>query len=258
MADIWMSGSQLTNDDKIQIIQQIKAEVQNHHQKEKTTPDTTPPPTQSVLTHSDFSDSDIQNMRLILQLPQENRVQALRESGLKSFPLLKKLFFNKKETMNIRWISLTSMARLYPKQSLPIINNSLKSPVWFLRNAGLVSLEIIDPPKAVKWAGRLLKDPSLIIRTAAVNLIQKHKASEYKTQLQKKLNAKDSFLKNESLWIRHHIVSALATFAKAGEEPFFVSLLDDKDTRVQHSAVRALEKITGKKFHADNNTSPTQ
>jgi len=254
MADIWMSGSRLTKDDRIEIIQQIKMDIQQHQQNQNR--NEAPLITSPSPSGRRFSNSSIQNIKMILQLPQDNRIQALNQYGPKSFPLLKELFFNKKETLNIRWISLTSMARLYPKDSLPLISGALKSSVWFLRNVGLVALEIVDPPQAVRWAGRLLNDPSLVVRTAAVQMIQKHKAREYKAQLQEKLNAKDSFLKNESLWIRHHIVSTLASFAQPGEEHYFIPLLQDQDTRVQHSAIRALEKITGKKYYTENNPDP--
>jgi len=112
----------------------------------------------------------------------------------------------------------------------------------------LIAMEILDPKEGVRRAGLLLNDPSLIVRTAAVNMIKKHKAGQYKFHLLQKLNAPDSFHNNRSLWIRHHIVSALADFCEPGEEKMFISFLQDPDERLQSAAITALEKITGKTF----------
>ena len=150
--------------------------------------------------------------------------------------------------MPIRWKALTSLPHLYPKRSLPLVLKALNSSVWFLRNAGLIAMESLNTNESLKWAGHFLNDPSLIVRTAAVDLIKKHKARRYKFQLLQKLNAPDSFYKNQSLWIRRHITEALADFCEPGEEEFFISLLKDSDKSLHPFAVSALEKLTGKTF----------
>ena len=190
------------------------------------------------------------NIRMMLSLPLENRLQSLSTYGQANFPILKALVLSRYEEMPVRWKALTSLARLYPEKSRPIILKSLRSSVWFLKNAGLIAMEIIDPKESVRWAGHLLNDPSLVVRTAAVNTIKKHKAEQYKFQLLEKLNSKDSFYKNKSLWIRHHIVSTLALFAQPGEEHIFISFLQDPDERLYPASISALEKLTGKNFHA--------
>ena len=192
---------------------------------------------------------DYRNIKMILGLPLENRKQSLSNyDSSKVFIVLKHLVFSNKEKMPIRWKALTSLARLYPEQSFPLVQKSLRSSLWFLRNAGLIAMEILDPEEGVRWAGQLLNDPALIVRTAAVSMIKKHKAGQYKFHLLQKLNAPDSFHKNRSLWIRHHIVSTLVDFCEPGEEKMFVSFLQDPDERLHPSAITALEKITGKTF----------
>ena len=195
-----------------------------------------------------LSPKDYHNIRMILGLPLENRKQALSDYGATGFIVLKQLVFSNKETMPIRWKALTSLARLYPEKSRSLVLRSLRSSVWFLRNAGLIAMEIMDSKEGVRWAGHLLNDSSLIVRTAAVAMIKKHKASQYKMQLLEKLNAPDSFYKNKSLWIRYHIVSALADFCEPGEEKIFISFLQDPDEKLHSPAIFALEKLTGKTF----------
>ncbi|MDE0119151.1 MAG: HEAT repeat domain-containing protein [Bdellovibrionales bacterium] len=195
-----------------------------------------------------LSAKDYRNIRMILGLPLENRKEALSNYGTNGFIVLKQLVFSNKETMPIRWKALTSLARLYPEKSLPIVLRALRDSTWFLRNAGLIAMDIIDPKEGMRWAGPLLNDSSLIVRTAAVSIIKKHKASQYKMQLLEKLNAPDSFYKNKSLWIRYHIVSALADFCEPGEEKMFISFLQDADEKLHSPAISALERLTGKTF----------
>ena len=188
------------------------------------------------------------HIKLILALPLENRKQALSQYGPQAFFVLKSLLVDQKESVPVRWKALTSLARLFPHQSRPLVQKALRSSSWFLQNAGLIAMEIIDPKKAVAWAGYFLDSPALVVRTAAVDMIKKHKARQYKARLLEKLNATDSFYKKESLWIRSHIVSALSVFPVPGEEPLFISFLQDPDERLHIHAILALEKLTGKTF----------
>ena len=196
------------------------------------------------------SEKDKNNIRMILGLPLENRKQALSRYHSFSFHVLKQFVFSKKEAMSIRWKALTSVARLHPEKAYPVVQAALRDKNWFLRNAGLIAMEIINSKESVRWAGELLNDPSLVVRTAAVAMIKKHKASHYKVYLLGKLNASDSFHKKKSLWIRHHIVSTLADFCEPGEERMFISFLHDPDKRLHGSSIAALEKLTGKTFRS--------
>lgn len=205
-----------------------------------------------IRTPSHILKKDQHNIKMILNLPLQNRIQSLSNYGPKSFTILKNFVSSEKEKMPVRWKALVSLARLYPNKSLPIVQKSLGSTIWFLRNAGLIAMEIINPKESVRWAGQLLNDPSLIVRTASVNMIRKHKARQYKMQLIEKLNAPDSFYKNRSLWIRHHIASTLADFYEPGEEKMFISFLRDPDERLHPPAIAALERLTGKTFHASD------
>ena len=186
------------------------------------------------------------NIKMILSLPLENRRQVLLEDRAKASVILKDLVFSGKEGMQIRWAALITLARVSSVNvSRSVIVSALRHPQWFLRNAGLLAMEMVDPAMSLWWADRLLDDPSLLVRTASVDLIRRQKAQSYKWRLLEKLNAADSFYKDSSLWIRRHIIQALADFAEPGEERFFISILQDSDTRLHPFALSALEKITG-------------
>lgn len=246
----WGKGESFSQDlslkEKIKLVRQIRKQVMKN-----PFVDTSPQGNRykkNVAIPSLIPKKDHHNIRMMLGLPLKNREQALSNYRLDSFLVLKHFVFSDKEAMPIRWKALISVARLYPKKSFPLVQRALRSSVWFLRNAGLIAMEIIDHRAGLRWAGDFLNDPSLVVRTAAVSMIKKHKASQYKIRLLGKLNAPDSFYKNKSLWIRHHIVSALAVFCEPGEEKMFISFLRDPDERLYPSAIAALEKLTGKTF----------
>ena len=187
-----------------------------------------------------------QNIRRVLDLPLENRRQVL-SGGHKPqiFRILKFMAFSDQELLPTRWAALITLAYIAGEDARPVVLSALQHPRWFLRNAGLLAMEKIDPATSLWWGDKLLDDPALLVRTASVDLIGRQKADTYKWRLLKKLNAPDSFYKNQSLWIRHHIMRALADFATPGEEKFFLSVLHDPDTRLYPPALSALKKLTG-------------
>ena len=196
--------------------------------------------------HSKFHKKTDPNIRAVLQLPLENRYSILIQYRKQASLVLRKLILSNKESVRVRWSALITLARVaHPHVSRPVILLSLRHPRWFLRNAGLLAMEILDPPTSLWWADRLLDDPSLLVRTASVDLIRRQKAKKYKWRLLEKLNESDSFYKNNSLWIRYHIVQTLADFAESGDEHFFITALQDTDKRLHSFALAALEKITG-------------
>ncbi len=197
-----------------------------------------------------ISQKDAEHIKEILKLPPDNRVALLQNYGSSAFVVLRSFVFSNQLSMQIRWHSLVSLAQTYPHTSVSVVESALRSSTWFLRNAGLIAMEFINIEQALHWAGELLNDPALVVRTAAVKMIRKHKASQYKYLLAHKLNAEDSFYKDKSLWIRHHIVYALADFSLPGEEQFFISLLRDEDRRLYPPAIIALEKLTQKSFRS--------
>lgn len=234
--------SQLTATDKKNISQSIINQITNSRYTDKINQ-------YRDNINMSVSFKDESNIRMIINLPTKNRIHALIRYRKNSFITLKKFVFSPQENMSIRWKALTSLARVYPDKSYGTIKKALNSSEWFLRNAGLIALEIISPQDSLKKANDFLNDPSLIVRTAAVDLIKKYKAIQFKIYLIQKLHAPDSYYKNSSLWIRSHIVSTLADFATPGEEKMFISLLQDPDQRLHKYSILALENITGKTFY---------
>ena len=171
------------------------------------------------------------------------KFDTLKKHQNKAITCLENIAFSKEEPMRLRWMAITSMIKLDHKTAYSHLRRALLSPVWFMRNAGLISLEQYKPKEALAWANRLLYDPSLVVRTVAVNIIKKHGDKAFKARLKQALNAPQNFYKGKSLWIRHHIVSTLAQFATPDEIHFFTKLLDDQDQRLHTPAALALKSI---------------
>lgn len=114
-----------------------------------------------------------------------------------------------------------------------------------MRNAALVALAEFNNNEAQKLAKSLLKDKALVVRSAAVEVLQANPRPEVRDLLWEEMSEKHNFRNKESLWIRAQIVEALAQKPSDHELKLFTKLIEDRDERVQSAAVTGLEKLTG-------------
>jgi HEAT repeat protein len=196
---------------------------------------------------------DAEQVLMALRLPSENRKEVLAKLGPDSKDTLVKMAFDPKQSLQVRWRSLIALGQMFPKTSKQDILKALKSPVWFMRNAGMIALSFGERKVAIEWAKKLLDDKALVVRTAAVGVLKQVGAVEAESLLWKKLSAKENFKNGQSLWIRKHIVETLAQFARSGQEARFARLLRDEDERLHQPAMRALELMTGKQMGLGEN-----
>lgn len=117
-----------------------------------------------------------------------------------------------------------------------------------MRNAALVALAEVNEPEAQKLAKKLLKDKALVVRSAAVDVLQKNPRPDVRDLLWEEMSQKYNFRNKESLWIRSQIVEALAQKPSDHEMKLFTKFLNDKDARVQAASVSGMEKLTGVKL----------
>lgn len=175
------------------------------------------------------------------------RIATLRSKGPKMYRDLHKAAFDEAQPYQIRWRALMSMAWMGQKESVGDLEKALVSKDWFMRDGALIALAKVEPSKARVWARKLLNDPALIVRTTAVKTIREMSDTESETQLWTELYRKNNYRGTQSLWVRRHIVETLADFSSKGTEQKFAALLDDSDRSLHGPAMRALEKLTGKK-----------
>ncbi len=183
-------------------------------------------------------------IKALLQ-PLPHRITQLQSAGSPAFNELKQMIFDNKEKLLYRWRALTALGRINPQEALPIIETALRSSDWFLKNAALLSLTYSSREKIIFWSRQLLDDKSLMVRTAAVQMIEKVKGEELSDLLWNKLNAKENFKNGQSLWIRRHIVRTLSHFAHPDDQEKFINVLKDNDRSLHYWALVGLAQLSG-------------
>jgi HEAT repeat protein len=176
----------------------------------------------------------------------------LRHLGPKVYVELRRLAFDDDSSLGLRWQAFMAMVQLGEKESLPEVQTALESPDWFMRDAALKALPTLDRERAYRAGLDKLHDTALVVRSSAVDALAKVKNPNCSEDLWKELYSKENYIRHQSLWIRKHIVEALAELAPRGSEAKFIKVLDDSDSRLFAPAIRGLERVTGKKLGAEN------
>lgn len=194
------------------------------------------------------SSSTLTSAAELLKLPTENRRNALLGKGETYYNSFVSIAFNDSQSMNMRWKALMAAAETRGDKATADLMKAGNHSQWYMRNAALVALSEVNPAQGQKLAQKLLKDKALVVRSAAVEVLQKNPTPEVRDLLWDELNQKYNFKGAQSLWIRHQIVEVLAKSPKDHELKIFANLLSDDDVRVQIPAVSGLEKLTGTKL----------
>ena len=188
----------------------------------------------------------------ILKLPPENRRSVAQEKGDEVYSHFVTVAFNDDQPMNLRWRALMAASEARGEKATDDLLKAGSHDQWFMRNAALVALKEVNPDQATKLAQKLVKDKALVVRSAAVLVLEENSAPEIRELLWAELDQSYNFKNSESLWIRHQIVEALAKNPKMQELKQFAKLLSDKDVRLQSPAIQGLEKITGVRLGSES------
>ena len=183
----------------------------------------------------------------ILSLPSENRAQVINKNQdfYKDYITVA---FSENQSMRLRWRALMLAAETRGDKATPDLLKASEHKQWFMRNASLIALSEFNQGEAHILAKKLLKDKALVVRSAAVEVLQKNPRPEVRELLWQELAQKYNYRNSESLWIRGQIVDALAQKPSDFEMKNFTKLISDKDARVQVAAVQGMEKLTGVKL----------
>ncbi len=198
--------------------------------------------------HAQAASVPLETTRSALKLPLEQRIDSLVHEGQQGYRNLVGLMFNESLPMEVRWRAVTASGRIAGSLAKPELKRAFQSHDWYMRNAALVSMAHIDRATATDWARRLLSDKSLVVRTAAVSTLSEFHDEASAALLWEKLYSKENFRGKQSLFIRRHIVEALARLKPKGSESQFVEVLADNDQTLHPAAIHALEAMTTKQI----------
>jgi HEAT repeat protein len=193
-----------------------------------------------------------------LQLPFDERVAQLRVQGNAGMKNLETIMFTVNETLENRWRATTALGRMGGTQARAGIERALHAREWFLRNAALVSLTQTDRASATQWARRLLADHALLVRATAVDTLANLRDVGSAPILWQNLNSRENFRGKQGLFIRRHIVEALAKIESPGTEGKFIALLSDADESLHEPAIGALEHMTSQSFQGEPRAQSAQ
>jgi hypothetical protein len=184
------------------------------------------------------------DLREILSMPAENRVsvaEARRDSVMKD---LEVYAFEARHDFADRWKAVVLYAQLAGPEAKKFLNRSLKSSEWFMRNAGLVAYQAVLPKDAALAARNLLADKALVVRSAAISVLENHLDSEVREIFWGEIDQPRNFRMKQSLWTRPQMLQILAKEPKDREAPLFISYLREADPRMHQYAVLGLERLT--------------
>jgi len=184
----------------------------------------------------------------ILDLPDSSRLVTAKAKKEALFPELVRLAFSSDRNMEVRWKALNLAAQLDYAKALPELRRALGQREWFMKNAALVAIRNVQPELAEQYALRLLTDPALVVRSAALSAISDRPSQATRNILWTEMRRKYNYHRGTSLWVRSEILEKLARNPMAGELPLFAAAMREDEMRMQVAAIGGLEKLTGKKL----------
>ncbi len=186
-----------------------------------------------------------------LNLPSERRLDFFKKPGGEK-ALLKIAFTKEPIDLGHRWRATTALAKLYPNSAG--VKRALRHKDWYMRNAALLGLSEVKGPSAIDWSIRFLRnDASLIVRSAAVDILTKKATRRAKEALRQNINNKLNFRKGKPLWVRKNILQAVYQMSTKSDLPELISSLNSPlDPQHSKFLLEALPRVSGHSV----NTSP--
>ncbi len=145
-----------------------------------------------------------------------------------------------KRPVTERWRAIWSVAKSDHPKTYSQLLSWTQSKEWLLRHGALMGLNKIDPERASEAARKLLKDPSLLVRSMAIEVVSRNLKMEHRRDLWQVLQDPKSYRKGQSLWIRSQVLSILVMNPQKSEMNRFEELKSDRDEKVAGLANRGL------------------
>lgn len=188
---------------------------------------------------------DLDELKNILQLPEQNRKLVITERKLNWATILPAAIEDEKLDYSLRWKAVSLYGFKEQKKSLDYLVKLTKRDEWFLRNAAFLTIQSLDSKLALKVSKDLIKDKALIVRSAVVDFLSLNVTEEVKKIFWTELENPINYRQNQSLWVRSQMMSVLAKHSHLDDLENFKKYIKDKDSEVSKTSVQALLKISG-------------
>lgn len=180
----------------------------------------------------------------LLSLPSGNRLEVARARKEHFLKDLEVVAFDSKKDFADRWKAVVLYAQLAGGSAKSFLNRALKADEWFMRNAGILVYQEVLPQQAAVAARTLLTDKALVVRSAAIQVLENHVDPEVRELFWDEIDQPRNFRKKQGLWTRPQILNILARDPHPRELPLFMAYLREADPRMHEPAMTGLERIT--------------
>ena len=191
-----------------------------------------------------------------LRLPRVLAAQNLIEVKSEASKMLKEMTFNEKWPMKTRWKAFMIFMKLQGENGLVVAEKAYNHSTWFMRSAAITAMTEVNPAKAKLWAYKsLIKDPALMVRMKALDVLKDSRNSKVRKLLWSQLHAPINKRGKKSLWIRADIARELTKNPMPNESRKWVRLLYESDKELQLIATQALNRLNPKLSHGGSDIS---
>lgn len=186
----------------------------------------------------------------ILSLPLNNQKRLLK-SDTPTIDRLVKVAKDAALPLDVRWKSIMALGFLEGQNFNPKYMSLVGSKEWFVKNGLLIAMNENNHPQRFEAAKKLVKDPSLIVRSSAFDILMQE--SSHRDLLWEELFSAQNIKKKRSLWVRPKIINYMAQNPKSYERAFFERLSKEAEPEIVSLANKGLQKI---KSLSANETAP--
>lgn len=187
----------------------------------------------------------------ILALPLTNQKKLLK-ADQKTLERLMSVAQDTNIALDMRWKSIMALGFLENKNPNPTYMALLNSKEWFVKNGLLIAMDENLHPMRFTAAKKLVKDPSLIVRSSAFDILMQE--PQHRDILWEELFNSQNIKKKRSLWVRPKIIAYMNRNPKTYERSFFEKLTKENEPEIAKLAEQGLQKI--KLMSATETTKP--
>lgn len=187
----------------------------------------------------------------ILALPLMNQKRLLK-SDAKTLDKLAAVAQDMNISLDMRWKAIMALGFLENKNPNPTYLSLLNSKEWFVKNGLLIAMDENIHPMRFSVAKKLVKDPSLIVRSSAFDILMQE--PYHRDILWEELFSAQNIKKKRSLWVRPKIISYMNKNPKSYERSFFEKLAKENEPEITKLAQQGLQKI--RMMGANQTTTP--
>ncbi len=144
-----------------------------------------------------------------------------------------------------RWVAIRVLGKVGGPRARQLLVQLAGDPEPAIRAAALQAMGDTGDRSLESNAVTALGDPAVIVRAGAAAALCNIGTGAAVEPLARALDARDSFYRGASLWVRRHYIETMGCIGSRKALPALLRTLDDRDPAVAAATVGAFAKIAG-------------